>query len=185
MSIGTGPALGVAVSDRLTGGLRWRLPNYDRTMTSFLEQPDWHTTPTPQVPVTRATAQKWLDAYVTAWKTYDQRAIADLWSDTAVWHYPFQTRASGREEIVAEWMSECDAFAGESFDAKYYPVVIEGDRVVTHGRTVFYEPNSDRVVTAYDNIWLLRFDESGRCAEFHEWYAGHPEDEPDRAVPEH
>lgn len=80
----------------------------------------------------------------------------------------FQMRASGREEIVAEWMSERDSFAGESFDAKYYPVVIEGDRVVAHGGTVFYEPNSDRVVTAYDNIWLLRFDESGRCAEFHE-----------------
>jgi ketosteroid isomerase-like protein len=158
--------------------------SYDLMMTSLLDQLAWHNTPISPAPITRAAAQKWLDAYVTAWKTYDERAIADLWSETAVWHYPFQTRASGREDIVAEWMSERDAFVGESFDAKYYPVAIEGDRVVAHGRTVFYDSGSGRVVTAYDNIWFLRFDNSGRCSEFHEWYAGRPEDEPDRAVPE-
>ncbi|AUZ88851.1 nuclear transport factor 2 family protein [Arthrobacter sp. TmT3-37] len=159
-------------------------PGYDLGMTSFLDQPEWHNTPVPSERITRASAQEWLDAYVTAWKTYDEQAIADLWSEAAVWHYPFQLRASGRREIVAEWMSEREAFIGESFDARYHPVAIEGDRVVAHGRTVFYEPESDRVVTAYDNIWFLRFDSSGRCSEFHEWYAGRPEDEPDRAVPE-
>lgn len=173
--------------ERLTGGLRRWIPGYDLTMTSFLEQPAWHTTQIPPVPaqasVTRAAAQKWLDGYVSAWKSYDERAIADLWSEAAVWHYPFQTRASGRVEIVAKWMSERDAFIGESFDAKYYPVVVEGDQVVAHGRTVFYNPGTDRVVMAYDNIWFLRFDDSGRCSEFHEWYAGRPEDEPDRAAP--
>ncbi|MHA7282780.1 nuclear transport factor 2 family protein [Arthrobacter sp. TMS2-4] len=153
-------------------------------MTRFLDQPAWHNAPMPPVSVTRATAQTWLDAYVTAWKAYDERSIAALWSETAVWHYPFQTRVSGRENIVAEWMGERDTFTDESFDAKYYPVAIEGDRVVAHGRTVFYAPDSDRVVTAYDNIWFLRFDDAGRCSEFHEWYAGRPEDEPDRAVPE-
>ena len=166
------------------GRIQCQFSRYDLGMVSFLHQPEWHDTPILPVSITRATAQKWLDAYVTAWKSYDERQIADLWSETAEWHYPFQMRASGREEIVAEWMSERDAFVGESFDAKYYPVAIEGDRVVAHGRTVFYEPGSDRVVTAYDNIWFLRFDDSGRCSEFHEWYAGRPEDEPDRAVPE-
>lgn len=152
-------------------------------MVNLLQRPEWHTVPPTPARITRVGAQAWLDAYVTAWKTYEERAIAELWSEAAVWCYPFQTRASGREEIVAEWMRERDAFEGESFDAKYFPLVIEGDRVVAHGRTVFYEPGSDRVVTAYDNIWFLRFDEAGRCSEFHEWYAGRPEDEPDRAVP--
>jgi ketosteroid isomerase-like protein len=112
---------------------------YDLRMTSLLDQLAWHNTPISLAPITRAAAQKWLDAYVTAWKTYDEEAIADLWSETAVWHYPFQTRASGREDIVAEWMSERDAFVSESFDAKYDPVSIEGDRVVAHGRTAFYD----------------------------------------------
>jgi ketosteroid isomerase-like protein len=130
-------------------------------MTNLLRQPEWHTIPPSSARITRAGAQAWLDAYVRAWKTYDERAIAELWSEAAVWCYPFQTRASGREQIVAEWMRERDAFEGESFDAKYFPVAIEGDRVVAHGRTVFYEPGSDRVVIAYDNIWFLRFDEAG------------------------
>jgi hypothetical protein len=78
-------------------------------LTSLLEQPKWHNTPMPPAPITRATVQEWLDAYVTAWKAHDERAIADLWSETAVWQYPVQTRASGREEIIAEWMSERDA----------------------------------------------------------------------------
>lgn len=152
-------------------------------MTTLLDQPEWHNaSPGSAAVITRDAAQNWLDAYVIAWKLYDERAIADLWSETAVWHYPFQTRASGRDQIVAEWMSERDDFIGESFDAKYHPIAIEGDTVVAHGRTVFYHPN-DEVATAYDNIWFLRFDESGRCSEFHEWYAGRPEDEPDRAVP--
>ena len=83
-------------------------------MTSLLEPPGWHTTSIPPVSVAIAAAQEWLDAYVAAWKTYDERQIADLWSEAAVWHYPFQTRASGRDEIVAEWLSERDAFVGES-----------------------------------------------------------------------
>lgn len=51
-------------------------------------------------------------------------------------------------------------------------------------RTVFYDSDNGRVVTAYDNMWFLRSDDSGRCSEFHQWHAGRPEDEPDRAVHE-
>jgi hypothetical protein len=32
------------------------------------------------------------------------------------------------------------------------------------------------VLTDYDNVWVLRFGLDGRCCEFHEWYAGRPEE---------
>jgi ketosteroid isomerase-like protein len=146
--------------------------------------PAWHTLSgvTPAAP-SREAVQRWLDAYVAAWKCYDAAAIADLWSEDAAWHYPFQVRAVGRESIVAEWLSERDAFVGEKFDAHYEPVAIDGQTVVAHGRTVFFDSATGAVDTAYDNVWILRFDAEGRCSEFHEWYAGRPEDEPDRAVP--
>jgi uncharacterized protein (TIGR02246 family) len=149
-----------------------------------LPPPGWHRPPDAAGPaVSRAAVRSWLDAYVAAWRSYDAAEIADLWSEDAVWHYPFEVRATGRAAIVEEWMSERDAFVGERFEASYHPVVVEGDMAVAHGRTVFLAPDGDEVVTAYDNVWLLRFDPDGRCTEFHEWYAGRPEDEPDRAVP--
>jgi ketosteroid isomerase-like protein len=146
--------------------------------------PTWHAPPASarHVP-TRGSVQQWLDAYVGAWTSYEAAAIADLWSEDAVWHYPFEIRAVGRDAIVAEWLSEQDAFVGENYQAHYEPVSIDGQTVVAHGRTVFFDSATGEVDTAYDNVWILRFDADGRCREFHEWYAGRPEDEPNRAVP--
>jgi len=150
----------------------------------MIDMPDWHHTPEASgAGPTRASVQAWLDAYVAAWQSYDESAISALWSEDAVWHYPFEIRASGRSAITREWMGERDAFVGERFDARYEPVAIDGTTAVAHGRTVFYDAQTGQVDTAYDNVWILRFDADGRCSEFHEWYAGRPVDEPDRAVP--
>lgn len=151
--------------------------------------PEWHTPPqaptlfSPTPPITRASAQVWLDAYVHAWKTYDEAEVAALWSADAVWHYPWDVRATCREDITSEWMSERDAFVGERFDAHYEPVAIDGNTVVVHGRTVYWVGDTHEVDSAYDNVWILRFAEDGTCSEFHEWYAGLPEDDPLRAIP--
>ena len=124
---------------------------------------------------TRESVQSWLDAYVAAWKSYDEADIADLWTKDSVWHRPFDIRATGREQIVAEWMSEKDAFVGERFEAHYEPIAIDGQKVVAHGRTIFFDSATGEVDTAYDNVWILRFGADGRCSEFHEWYSEHPE----------
>jgi uncharacterized protein (TIGR02246 family) len=120
--------------------------------------------------------QRWLDAYVRAWKSYDEDEIADLWTDDATWVYPFGIRAQGRQAITAEWMSEKDVFTRGGYDARYEPIAIDGDIAVTHGRTRFFDPETGAVRTEYDNVWVLRFGSDVRCAEFHEWYAGRPEE---------
>jgi uncharacterized protein (TIGR02246 family) len=131
----------------------------------------------------RRTVQRWLDAYVEAWKTYDEAAIADLWSEDAVWWYPFGIRARGREAITAEWMVERHHFRPGGYDAAYEPIAIDGGLVVTHGRTLFTDPSTGEMRGEFDNVWVLRFDADGRCVEFHEWYAGRPEHDPSRAPP--
>ncbi|HEX9855925.1 MAG TPA: nuclear transport factor 2 family protein, partial [Acidimicrobiia bacterium] len=145
--------------------------------------PDWHHPPDGWFSPDRAMVQRWLDAYVSAWRSYDEAEIADLWADDAVWLYPFGTRASGREAITAEWMAELPVFAEGGYDATYEPIAIDGAFAVTHGRTRFFDPASGETRREYDNVWILRFDRDGRCVEFHEWYAGRPEDDPSRAIP--
>jgi uncharacterized protein (TIGR02246 family) len=146
-----------------------------------LSLPAWHRPPGRTFAPDRPTVQRWLDAYVAAWKSYDEAAIADLWTEDAVWIYPFRIRSTGRAAITAEWMVEKHLFEGKGYDARYEPIAIDGDIVVTHGRTVFFDPDTGTTKGEFDNIWVLRFGPDGRCAEFHEWYAGRPEHDPTRA----
>jgi ketosteroid isomerase-like protein len=138
--------------------------------------PDWHAPRAGAVVPDRASVQRWLDAYVAAWKSYDEAEIGDLWTEHATWVYPFGIRAQGRAAITAEWMAEKHLFTEGGYDAHYVPIAIDGDIAVTHGRTRFFEPATGAVLTDYDNVWVLRFGPDGRCAEFHEWYAARPKD---------
>jgi uncharacterized protein (TIGR02246 family) len=143
--------------------------------------PDWHG-PAAGVPAPdRASVQRWLDAYVAAWKTWDEASIADLWTEDARWIYPFGERARGRAAITAAWLAERHLFTDGGYDAAYAPIAIDGDVVVTHGRTLFFDPVSGERRAEFDNVWVLRFGPDGRCSEFHEWYAGRPEHDPSRA----
>ena len=144
------------------------------TATNRPSLPAWHAPRPDAVTPDRATVQRWLDAYVRAWRSYDETEIADLWTEDATWMYPFGVRAQGRSAITAEWMAEKDAFAVSAYDAHYEPIAIDGDIVVTHGRTRFFDADTGLVLTDYDNVWVLRFGPDGRCAEFHEWYAARP-----------
>jgi len=69
------------------------------------------------------------------------------------------------------------------FDAHYEPVSIDGQTVVAHARTILFDSTTGDVETAYDNVWILRFDADGHRSEFHRWYAVRPADAPDRAIP--
>ena len=84
-------------------------------------------------------------------------------------------RARGRAAITAEWLAEQHLDDAGGYDAHYEPIAIDGDIVVTHGRTRFRDPATGAIQVVYDNVWVLRFGPDGRCSEFHEWYSGPPD----------
>ena len=116
-----------------------------------------------------ATVQRWLDAYVSAWKSCDPQAIGDLFSENAIYAYnPYSEPVHGRAAIVASWLEETDAPG--TYDGHYEPIIIEGDRAVANGRSLYFEQDGTTFRAEWNNIFVLRFDDDGRCSEFREWY---------------
>ena len=53
---------------------------------------------------------RWLAAYVAAWKSYDRDAIGALFTaDVRCWYHPFDDPVAGREAIVESWLDGRDA----------------------------------------------------------------------------
>ena len=116
----------------------------------------------------RESVQVWLDNYVEAWRTYEPAQIGDLFSEDALYYYsPFDDPLRGREAIVRDWLAEPNA-AG-SWEARYVPVAVEGDVGVAQGRTRYLRSDGT-IEREFDNIFVLHFDEAGRCARFTEWF---------------
>ena len=123
--------------------------------------------------LSKTSVTAWLQAYVEAWKTYDQKAIGELFSENASYAYhPYRESIHGRDAIVALWVNNPDSQG--TYDGHYEPILIEGDRAVTHGQSLYFEPDGKTLKTEFDNIFVLRFDEQGRCTEYSEWYMERP-----------
>ena len=121
----------------------------------------------------RESVQQWLDRYVDAWKSYDRKAIADLFTEDATYRYqPWGDPVTGREAIVANWLESPDKPG--SWSARYEPYAVDGDRAVSTGWTDYFGEDGSTVVRRYYNTWLMRFDGDGRCAEFVEVYMEAP-----------
>jgi ketosteroid isomerase-like protein len=119
--------------------------------------------------MTAAEVQRWLDAYVDAWRSNDAAAIGALFSDDAEYRYhPYDDPQRGREAIVAGWLEEPDEPG--SWEAAYAPLLVDGDRAVATGETRYADGRT------FSNLFVLAFDADGRCREFTEWFMEHPAD---------
>jgi ketosteroid isomerase-like protein len=115
----------------------------------------------------------WLADYVAAWRSNDAGAIGALFSEDARYHYgPYSEPVVGRDAIVASWLTNPDDPA--SWQAGYRPLAVDGDTYVATGESTYFEPGGTAVRTAYSNIFVCRFDKSGLCREFREWFMERP-----------
>ncbi len=119
------------------------------------------------------TVAAWLDGYSRAWERNDPAEIGGLFSEDAVYHYdPFDEPVRGREAIVASWLEDPDPPG--TYEGRYRPVLVSGDRAVANGSSRYFHADGS-LDKEYDNVFLLRFDAAGRCAEYREWYMRRPE----------
>jgi ketosteroid isomerase-like protein len=124
--------------------------------------------------MTRDDVQRWLDDYVDAWRSYDPDAIGALFAEDVSYAYqPYDAPVVGRAALVADWLESPDAPG--SWEAHYEPYAVDGDRAVAVG-TSRYVDDAGAQRALYYNVWLLRFDGDGRCAEFVEYWREHPTD---------
>jgi hypothetical protein len=113
--------------------------------------------------VTTNDVQQWLDAYVSAWSSYDTAEIVALFTEDASYRYdPFGEPLVGGAAVAADWLSDQDTPG--SWEAKYHPFAVEGHRAVAVGETQY--TNGKR----YANVYLLEFAADGRCRSFTEWF---------------
>jgi hypothetical protein len=106
----------------------------------------------------------WMEAYIEAWTTNDEHDIAALFTVDAV--YDPQTadgEQHGHGEIV-EWWQDVDD-RPDNWDFEWLPLVETEDLAVITGVTRYTSPP-----TTYRNLWVIRFDDEGRCTDFTEWY---------------
>jgi hypothetical protein len=131
--------------------------------------------------VDHAGAQTWLDNYVAAWLSYDADDIRALFTEDIAYRYhPYEEPIVGREAVVESWLGESD-FDGAStrdepgtYAARYAPIAVEDDVVVATGTSRYSERPDGPIVRTYDNCFVMRFDDEGRCREFTEYYIRRP-----------
>ena len=118
--------------------------------------------------MTRDEVQTWLDAYIQAWRSYDEAEIRALFAPEASYAYhPYDEPERGHDEIVAAWLHEPDD--ATSWEASYAPALIDGRRAIATGESRYFNTGD-----VYSNLFELEFDDEGRCTRFVEWYMKQP-----------
>lgn len=133
------------------------------------------------VHVDKAEVDRWLWAYVEAWKSYDRDQIGELFAEDVKYRYhPYDDPVEGRDAVVRSWLGEAEHVGASSrdekgtYDAVYRAVAVDGDVAVATGSSSDLSGPGGPVQKVYDNCFMMRFDSAGRCLEFTEWYIQRP-----------
>lgn len=117
--------------------------------------------------VERDVVLAWLDGYRRAWDSNEPEDIRALFTEDAAYRFePWEEPVVGHEAIVQEWRDRGDAPGDHRFDA--HVLAADGDLAVVQGHTDYRDGR------VYENLWVIRFADDGRAADFTEWYMAPP-----------
>jgi ketosteroid isomerase-like protein len=131
--------------------------------------------------MTKDDVDRWLTDYVAAWKSYEPDQIKALFSEDIAYRYhPYDEPFRGQDEVVKAWRGEADREeAGTrddpgTWEAEYSAVAVDGDTAVATGFSSYKDSADGPVARTYDNCFVMRFADDGRCREFTEWFIKRP-----------
>ena len=108
---------------------------------------------------------EWMERYQAAWTSNEPDDIRALFTPDA----RYETRPGdahpwlGHDGIVEGWLAARDQPANWTFSWEL--LGSDGDTAFVQGVTIYSGDNP-----SYDNLWVVRFDGSGRASSFTEWF---------------
>jgi hypothetical protein len=115
--------------------------------------------------VTREAFASWIGLYEQLWRTEGTDGLGRLFAEDAVYlHSPYEAPVSGLAAIAADWERGRDG-AGEEFTMSPEVVAVDGGTGVARVLVRYGEPENHE----YLDLWVVRFDDAGRCVFFEEW----------------
>lgn len=107
----------------------------------------------------------WVDGYQKAWRTAGTDALAGLFAAEAGYVIsPWAEPIIGLADIAEFWE---DGRYGhdEAFTMLSEVIAVDGNLAIVRVAVYYYEPHPNQ----WRDLWVIRFDDSGRCAWFEEW----------------
>jgi len=115
--------------------------------------------------VGRSHVKSWVTDYERAWRTPGTAAMSGLFSDNATYRQtPYGTSIVGLDAIVSMWEQEREG-PDELFTMTSEVVAVDDDIAVVRVQVDYGDP----VTQEYLDLWVLRFNDDGRCIAFEEW----------------
>ncbi len=109
--------------------------------------------------------QLWVAGYEAAWRAPGTDSLAALFTSAATYlHSPYADPAVGLAAIGAMWEEDRDG-PGEVFSLRTEIVAVEAGTAVVRAVVHYGDP----VRQEYTDLWVLEFDNEGRCSRFEEW----------------
>jgi ketosteroid isomerase-like protein len=113
----------------------------------------------------REDVQRWVAGYEAAWRAAGSDGLPALFAEEARYlQSPYAEPITGIAAISEMWEAERDG-PDEVFTIETETVAVEGDTAVVRALVRYGDPLQHE----YSDLWLLRFDDSGRCSSFEEW----------------
>lgn len=113
--------------------------------------------------VEHADLESWVEGYERLWRTAGTDRLGELFSpDVSYRGWPWEESAHGLAALARFWDAQRDG-PDEQFTLRFEVVAVDGPVGVVRAEVDYADGQS------WLDLWLVRFDDDGRCTDFEEW----------------